>query len=246
MALGMALAPSVSAQTIGTSEFDPLGEHLDKPIQVRVITEFFEVSQETATDILSEERKGANDNDLRQRMLDLVKKKSNGARIIDAVVISTRSGQRAKVETIEEKIYPTEYDPPEAALVGDDDKSKGKKAAVLAPPNPTAFEMRPVGVTLEVDPVVDSNGVTVELNIAPEIVYEGEPSILAKWKTKEVEIDVSQPVFYSVKLSTAIAMVSGQSHLAAITSPRNEKTGKRDGTRKVLVFVRADILFVGD
>ena len=34
--------------------------------------------------------------------------------------------------------------------------------------------MRPVGVTLEVDPVVGADGFTLELNIAPEVTeFEG-------------------------------------------------------------------------
>lgn len=224
---------------VGAEEFDPLGEHLDLPRQVRIITEYFEVSQETATAIFSEERNGANDSDLRTRVLEMVKKKE--ARVIDSASVTTRSGQRAKMEAIEEVIYPTEYDPPETAASSDGKSKMGG----FAPPNPTAFEMRPVGITLEVDPVIGADGFTVEVNIAPEIVYENEPTVLAKWKTKEAEAEVTEPVFYSLKLSTAISLITGQPHMAAVLSPRNEKTGKRDSERKVLVFVRADILIVG-
>jgi hypothetical protein len=237
----LALAGGAGAQNlIGTPEFDPLGEHLDLAKEVRVIVEFIEVSQEYVTTILYEERNGMNDNDLRAKVLEEVKKKED-ARMIDTSIVTTRSGQRAKVESTEEKIYPTEFDPPVAAASKDKD---GNGKEVVAPPLPTAFEMRPVGITLEVDPVIGADGVSVDLNIAPEIVYQNDDTLFAKWKTKEAEAEITQPVFYSLKMSTSITLISGQAHLAGVLSPKDEK-GRRDGSRKVLLFVRADILLAG-
>ena len=231
----LAVAGMAHAQdTVGTAEFDPLGEHLDLPKVVRVIVEFFEVSQEYATELVARERESTNDSDLRAEVVEMIKKKED-ARAIDTASVTTRSGQRAKVESIKEVIYPTEYEPPIAEGVKGMD---GEKKEKIAPPTPTAFEMRPVGTTLEVDPIVGLDGVTVELNIAPEIVYQNEDRVFAVWKSKEVESIISMPEFYTLKMSTSITMLSGQTQLAGILAPQ-------DDLHKVLVFVKAGILSVG-
>jgi len=93
----------------------------------------------------------------------------------------------------------------------------------VTPANPTAFEMRPVGVTLEVDPVVGADGFTIELNIAPEVVeFEGfinygspiqSGAINALGQPTTIvltENRIEQPVFASRKLSTAVTIWDGQ------------------------------------
>ena len=44
----------------------------------------------------------------------------------------------------------------------------------VTPTTPTAFETRNTGVTLEVEPVVGPDGVTIDLNLVPQVVeFEG-------------------------------------------------------------------------
>lgn len=95
---------------------------------------------------------------------------------MSAPSIMARSGQRAKVEVIREFIYPTEYDPPEipnqvgstGGLIG---PGGGSTAAIpVTPANPTAFETRNTGVTLEVDPVLGADEFTIDLSLSPEVV----------------------------------------------------------------------------
>ncbi len=244
--IGGASVLCASAQTTGTPEFDPLGEHLDLQKQVRVQVEFIEMPQEKLIELLMPQRRGADDSDLRMAAHEMVKKKE--AKVLETTTLVTRSGQRAKVESIKEFIYPTEYDPPEIS----EGARKGTNAnapviigeAAIAPPNPTAFEMRPVGTTFEVDPVVGADGITIELNLAPEIVYHAGNTVYGKWKTPEAETEVTQPEFYTMKVSTAITTISGQYQLVTSATPNNEG-GDPDRERKVLVFVRADILAVG-
>ena len=46
--------------------------------------------------------------------------------------------------------------------------------SVVTPTTPTAFETRNTGVTLEVEPVVGPDGVTIDLNLVPQVVeFEG-------------------------------------------------------------------------
>ena len=44
----------------------------------------------------------------------------------------------------------------------------------VTPTTPTAFETRNTGVTLEVEPVVGPDGITIDLNLVPQVVeFEG-------------------------------------------------------------------------
>ena len=167
-----------------------------------------------------------------------------GADLMTAPSVVTRSGQRAKIEIIREFIYPTEYDPPEipqeffgggiqgggglgglggglAGLGGGGGGAAG--GFPVTPANPTSFEMRPVGVTLEVDPVVGPDGFTLELNIAPEVTeFEGFVNYGSPIQTGAVdalgapttvvltENRIEQPVFSTRKLTTSVTIWDGQ------------------------------------
>ena len=163
-----------------------------------------------------------------------------GSDLMTAPSVVTRSGQRAKIEIIREFIYPTEYDPPEipqnfgtSSLVGGGFGGGGGFAGFggggqvqsfpVTPANPTAFEMRPVGVTLEVDPVVGADGLTIELNIAPEVVeFEGFINYGSPIQAAAIdglgrpttviltENRIEQPVFATRKLTTAVTIWDGQ------------------------------------
>ncbi len=166
-------------------------------------------------------------------------KQQKGADLMSAPSVVTRSGQRAKIEIIREFIYPTEYDPPEipqdfgsSNLGGGFGGGGGIGGAItptsvnsfpVTPANPTAFEMRPVGVTLEVDPVVGADGYTIELNIAPEVVeFEGFINYGSPIQSGAIdalgspttivltENRIEQPVFSSRKLQTAVTIWDGQ------------------------------------
>ncbi|MFP6871920.1 MAG: Amuc_1098 family type IV pilus outer membrane protein [Verrucomicrobiales bacterium] len=164
-----------------------------------------------------------------------------GTDLMTAPSIVTRSGQRAKIEIIREFIYPTEFDPPEipqdfgggnnfggggfgGGFAGlQPNFGQAPNSFPVTPANPTAFEMRPVGVTLEVDPVVGADGFTIELNIAPEVVeFEGFINYGSPIQTGAVdalgnpttvvltENRITQPVFSTRKLTTAVTIWDGQ------------------------------------
>jgi len=153
-----------------------------------------------------------------------------GVDLMSAPSVVTRSGQRAKVEVIREFIYPTEFDPPEIPeQVGDDVVTIGGEAPQqsssfpVTPTTPTAFETRSVGVTMEVDPVIGSDGFTIDLNLAPEVVeFEGfvnygspikSAGINGQGQAEEIvltENRIEQPVFSSRKINTAVTIWDGQ------------------------------------
>ncbi|MDX1679794.1 MAG: Amuc_1098 family type IV pilus outer membrane protein [Akkermansiaceae bacterium] len=108
-----------------------------------------------------------------------------GVDLMTAPSITARSGEQATIEIIREFIYPTEYDPPELQQGGNNLGFGGGgggggvgNAAVQAfpvvPANPTAFETRNTGVTLEIEPTIGENDFMINLRFVPEIVeFEG-------------------------------------------------------------------------
>ncbi|MCB1226066.1 MAG: tetratricopeptide repeat protein [Verrucomicrobiales bacterium] len=156
-----------------------------------------------------------------------------GVDLMSAPSVTTKSGQRASVEVVREFIYPTEFDPPEipqqfgstgnttfgGALGG---TSVGG-AFPVTPTTPTTFEMRPVGVRLEVDPVLGADGYTIDLNLAPEVTeFEGFINYGSPIQTTGsdalgnprqivlTENVINQPVFSSRKVQTSVTIWDGQ------------------------------------
>ncbi len=100
-----------------------------------------------------------------------------GVDLLSAPRVTTKSGQRALIEIVREFRYPTQFEPPQIPqTVGNTsgNTSGGSSSIPVTPTTPTAFETRNTGVTLEVEPVVGPDGVTIDLNLVPQVVeFEG-------------------------------------------------------------------------
>ncbi|WP_395736916.1 hypothetical protein [Prosthecobacter sp.] len=177
----------------------------------------------------------------------------------------TRSGVRSTSESIREFIYPTEFVP---AKISSEAGSKPVQIApgqVIAatPSTPRSFEMRHTGFRLEVEPVINSDGTLIEMNLAPELVafegfinYSSPVKAVAadkEGKLSEVvltENHVLQPVFCVVKSTIGVSMPSGHvlvlggasggSLPSAATKPDLTRQAKLDGkpTQAVFFFIQ--------
>ncbi len=158
-----------------------------------------------------------------------------GADVLTRPSIVTRSGQRAVVDIIREFPYPTEYDPPEIPQTFDGGGVGGGGGGGLGgvgaasvesfpvtPAHPTAFEVRPVGTHLEVEPVVGPDGYTVELNLSPELVqFEGfinygspittaATNALGQFQNLPLTDNrILQPVFRTTRENTSVVVWDG-------------------------------------
>jgi general secretion pathway protein D len=156
-----------------------------------------------------------------------------GVDLMSAPSVTTKSGQRATIEVIREFFYPTEFDPPEipqqfgstagfssTGLLG---TSGSSSSFPVTPTTPTAFEMKPIGVRMEVDPTVGPDGYTIELNMAPEVnefegfinygspIQSGGSDALGNSVTITLtENRIVQPVFSTRKVQTAVTVYDGQ------------------------------------
>ena len=143
-----------------------------------------------------------------------------GVDLMSAPSVTTKGGQRATIEVIREFIYPTEFDPPQVPTnvggggVGGGLGGGAVTSIPVTPTTPTAFEMRPVGVRMEVDPTVGADGYTIDLNLLPEVtefdgfINYGSP-IMSNGQVLTENI-INQPVFSTRKVTTAVTVWDGQ------------------------------------
>ncbi len=122
-----------------------------------------------------------------------------GTDIMNLPSVVTKSGQKASIRSVRQFPYPTEYDPPQITqnvgggngrrggggtsalaivsftgqlLFGQTSTSGG--GAPVVPATPTAFEVRELGMILDVEPNISADGRTVEISIAPSMTeFEG-------------------------------------------------------------------------
>ncbi|MFL6515612.1 MAG: Amuc_1098 family type IV pilus outer membrane protein, partial [Chthoniobacterales bacterium] len=159
-----------------------------------------------------------------------------GVDLLSAPRLTTKSGQRAVIEIVREFRYPTQFQPPQIPqTVGSTNGTGGGAAAIpVTPTTPTAFETRNTGVTLEVEPVVGPDGITIDLNLVPQVVeFEGfinygSPILAPPSSNTFVNLItgglitnttpasvitpnvINQPIFSSRKVTTSVSVWDGQ------------------------------------
>ncbi len=156
-----------------------------------------------------------------------------GVDLLSAPRVTTKSGQRAVIEIVREFRYPTQFDPPKIPdTVGSTSGMAGGATTVpVTPTTPTGFETRNTGVTLEVEPVVGPDGVTIDLNLVPQVVeFEGfinygspilapstallgGPLMDMLFSVPQSVITpnvINQPIFNSRKVTTSVSVWDGQ------------------------------------
>ena len=169
-----------------------------------------------------------------------------GVDLLSAPRVTTKSGQRAVIEIVREFRYPTQFEPPQIPqtfnqnndvnstsfpglgglpLIGAGSNVSGGNAGgfPVTPTTPTAFETRNTGVTLEVEPVVGPDGVTIDLNLVPQVVeFEGfinygspiqstSMNILGQPVTNVITPNIiNQPIFSARKVTTSVSVWDGQ------------------------------------
>ncbi|MGA3170464.1 MAG: Amuc_1098 family type IV pilus outer membrane protein [Chthoniobacteraceae bacterium] len=163
-----------------------------------------------------------------------------GVDLLSAPRVTTKSGQRAVIEIVEEFRYPTEFNPPQipqnvgGGTSGGGIGLPGSVPSIqifpVTPTTPTAFETRNTGVTLEVEPTVGADNYTIDLNLVPQVVeFEGfinygspistiNPAALSFTGTVLNEPSsivltpnvINQPVFSTRRVTTSVTVWDGQ------------------------------------
>lgn len=142
------------------------------------------------------------------------------ATLIGRPQVVTKSGQRAVTEDIREVRYATEFDGEQVAKASAGDKKSSQKEAAHpargGAPVPTAIETRNVGTTLEVEPVLAPDGKTIDVNIVPQSTRLLEFKTIASGRDANGhDWNIEQPIFYTAKTTTSLALTSGKPVLLA-------------------------------
>ena len=192
------------------------------------------------------------DGQVQMIMRGLAQKK--GTDIMNAPTVLARPGETARIEVVRQFIYPTEYDPPEipdniggGGGNGNNGNNGGGgggganqfQVVPITPATPTAFEERPTGVILEVEPKL-GNGAdrrTISLDLEPEIVeFEGfinygSPiqALAVDALGNPVQITVTEnriemPVFSKRSVKTGLTIFDG--HTVAVGGLMSEEVQK--------------------
>ena len=160
-----------------------------------------------------------------------------GIDLLSAPRVTTKSGQRAVIEIVREFRYPTQFTEPKVPDIQGRGTSNTTTTTialpVVGPSTPSNFETRNTGVTLEVEPVVGPDGVTIDLNLVPQVVefegfinygspistvnpallgFLGVPTSILGVQQSIVLTDnvINQPIFSSRKVTTSVSVFDGQ------------------------------------
>ncbi|PYK29754.1 MAG: type II and III secretion system protein, partial [Verrucomicrobia bacterium] len=161
-----------------------------------------------------------------------------GIDLLSAPKITTKSGQRAVIEIVREFRYPTQFTEPKVPDIQGRGSSSSTTTTialpVVGPSTPSNFETRNTGVTLEVEPVVGPDGITIDLNLVPQVVefegfinygspiktvnpallgFLGVPTTILGTANESITLTdnvINQPIFSTRKVTTSVSVWDGQ------------------------------------
>ncbi|GAA5496955.1 hypothetical protein Rhal01_03143 [Rubritalea halochordaticola] len=166
--------------------------------------------------------------------------------ILDVNCVTSRSGEKATLESVREYIYPSEYNPPGSLEPVNQNQKQFEaipRGVFLRPSMQPAFETRNLGVTLELEPMIGEVGKIVDLRFAPEFVDQVGFSEWLKFKDEWGRADKKFPTFLSHRVQTGQTLAAGRFAMVNTFTGKNGK-GELDPSRKILVFVMAEILIL--
>lgn len=154
--------------------------------------------------------------------------------LITAPFVTVKPGHRARIDSGIEFIYPVEYDPPElpqevTALQGG--------VFPVTPAHPTTFQMRQLGFTLEVEPVISRDNQMVSLNMTPEfseflgfvnygsaITAAGTDLLGNPTNIVVTDNQILQPVFSTIRKNLEVSVYDGATVvIGGLTEDRREE-----------------------
>jgi Flp pilus assembly secretin CpaC len=164
--------------------------------------------------------------------------KAGQAKVLESAVITTRDGQKASVESFRAVIYATEY---EAPALPCDFHHNVAPADYFANRSPSAWDTRMVGVTVEVTPSIAEDRRSIGLVLDPEISEQAGERMWNSWLGPHGHYDIRMPDFRALRAKLDVTLVPGVFEMATVLSPAPTAPAPAV-LRKVLVFVRADLL----
>jgi hypothetical protein len=178
------------------------------PVEVGALVEYYEIDLKNLPALLRDYQE-------ENTATSLLNKIQGDARLVESTYLVTHIGQRAKIESCQERLFPIAYN-----------RAYKLNTQTIIPARPTDVEQRNVGCLLEFAADLTSDSEVVALTIAPERVeFHG-------FKTMgENETSTVSPEFHAMKTSTSLDMKFGTSALLGIFIPA------RSDKKRVLGFI---------
>ena len=213
---------------------------------IRAQVEFIEVPHARYTELMAGEATTTNDNPLREKVAQLIEKRE--AIMVESMMAVGKFGQKVVTQSVTEFRYPTQYQPAKLPAIitlpsaASTDKSKLPDYAIGS--CPSEWDTRNLGPMFEIESDLDGYDDIVRLRLTAEIFHHCENFVWSEWRDRRSHAPIQTPVFYTLRCMTMVPTVVNQYLMAAALSPRDAK-GVTDPTRKVMVFVKTEILTVG-
>ncbi len=172
-------------------------------------------------------------------MLGIMKK--GEAKVLDANITIGRSGERVTLESIREEISPTDYEPPGKFPMASIWEAMPMQPVVR--PIDIAYETRNVGMNLELEPIFNEDGVSIDLRISSEFVDSVGYTKWTEYKDEWGQSDVKRPIYLSHRLDTRLVTRDGKFSLVGVFTGKDKK-GELDPNRKLVMFVMSEIVKV--
>ncbi len=211
------------------------------PKNISVQLEYIEMSHKDLTRLLMEYKPRTSDaTALRMKVQEMVEK--DVAKVMETKMVINRSGQISNTESIREFVYPVDYDLSPTPSIEGSTEPLNHPVTPFGIPN--SYETRNTGSTFEVVTNLGEDNKIIDVRIVSQQVWHSGENIWSELKDKigNVYKNTSQD-FYKIGIDTSVTVVSGQYFLLGVVSPKDAK-GKVDSERKVMAFLKCDVLSV--
>lgn len=211
------------------------GQEAGEVVPLRLRTEIWEAPALEITKRLDEVQDGNSLTKLRSAFLAGVPEVS----LVFSSVVSLDGAGKTTVESITERIYPTEYSPPSCFSLPSQDEPKNWKEAVVKALNgesmPSSFETRNTGLTQEVEAEKAKNAekawdVALAIDDVRMVGTETFGPNLLKF---------TMPSFTSFRDTHRVRLKEGQWRLLSVLEPPRGMEGK-PSSRRWITLVRID------
>ncbi len=216
----------------------------DRPKNLRLAVQFVELPHRDLTALLA--AKANSGPALHDQVMAVV----NGGRgkVWESAMVMTRSGQKATIESIGEILFPTEFDPSYAGYdfrwqPPPEHPQPAKPHQRVRPFPGNGFQTHNAGLTFEVEPILQGDGRTIELWFEPELDTPTRLDTMLEHVDEWGDTSVRMPVFETWHLKSSVTLMAGQFEMVSVFTPKPNAPAPAT-MRKILVFVRADVVTV--
>jgi hypothetical protein len=162
------------------------------------------------------------------------------AEVVETSVLICRSGEKALVESIAELIYPTEVDPPMLGSPQTLSQEPLPRQSITRRRNVHSFEVRNVGSTLEIEPLVREKVNQIDVRVRLEISNRASLLAWTEFRDRWGNAAVRMPIFDTRSMSISLTLTNGVFDLWNVFTPKPAAVPA--AMTRQLVFVRADVL----